>query len=81
MSSPFTTCAALALPVEALEQGREAGPDALGARYTVIAEPAAEFRNKDDEELSGLWWVTVRAEWTEGRQEQSWEEKFLRYQP
>jgi hypothetical protein len=38
-------------------------------------------RNKDDEELGGLWWITVRAEWTEGREKQSWEEKFLRYQP
>jgi hypothetical protein len=25
--------------------------------------------------------VTVRAEWTEGKEKQEWEEKFLRYQP
>jgi len=67
-------------PVTDLEQGREMEPDAMGAKFFVRAEPA-ELRNMDDEELSGLWWITVRAEWTEGREEQSWEEKFLRYQP
>ena len=71
---------AMVTPIPMLEEGREFGPDLMGAKYTVRAEPA-EVRNMDDEELSGLWWVTVRAEWTEGRQEQSWEEKFLRYQP
>ena len=67
-------------PIDVLEQGREVGPDAMGAKFTVRAEPA-EIRKKDDEELAGLWWITVRAEWTEGREEQSWEEKFLRYRP
>ncbi len=67
-------------PIDVLEQGREVGPDAMGATFTARAEPA-EVRNKDDEELGGLWWITVRAEWTEGRDKQSWEEKFLRYQP
>jgi len=71
---------AMITPIAVLEEGKEFGPDAMGAKYTVRAEPA-EVRNMDDEELSGLWWITVRAEWTEGRQEQSWEEKFLRYQP
>jgi len=71
---------AMVLPIDVLEQGRETGPDAMGAKFTVRAEPA-EIRNKDDEELGGLWWITVRAEWTEGRDEQSWEEKFLRYRP
>lgn len=71
---------AMALPVELLEQGRETEPDALGAKYSVRAE-RAELRNGRDEELPGLWWVTVRAEWTEGREKQEWEEKFLRYQP
>jgi Tfp pilus assembly protein PilV len=71
---------AMVLPMEILEEGRETGPDAMGATYLVRAEPA-EVRNMDDEELGGLWWVTVRAEWTEGREKQSWEEKFLRYQP
>jgi len=40
-----------------------------------------EFRNKDDEELAGLWRVTVRAEWTEQREKQEWKESHLRYQP
>ena len=71
---------AMITPIPMLEEGKEFGPDPMGARYTVRAEPA-EVRNMDDEELSGLWWVTVRAEWTEGREKQSWEEKFLRYQP
>lgn len=71
---------AMVLPMEILEEGRETGPDAMGATYFVRAEPA-EVRNMDDEELAGLWWVTVRAEWMEGREKQAWEEKFLRYQP
>ena len=70
----------MVMPVADLEQGREVKPDAMGAKFFVRAEPA-ELLNMDNEELTGLWWVTVRAEWTEGREEQSWEEKFLRYQP
>jgi type II secretory pathway component PulJ len=71
---------AMVLPIETLEEGREVGPDAMGAKFLVRAEPA-EVLNKDNEALNGLWWITVRAEWTEGRQDQVWEEKFLRYQP
>ena len=71
---------AMVQPMEILEAGRETDPDALGVRYAVSAKPA-ELRNKDDEELSGLWWVSVRAEWTEGEDKQQWEEKFLRYKP
>jgi type II secretory pathway component PulJ len=71
---------AMVLPIETLEEGREVGPDAMGAKFLVRAEPA-EVLNKDNEALNGLWWITVRAEWTEGRQDQEWEEKFLRYQP
>ncbi len=71
---------AMALPIELLEQGRESEPDSMGAKYSVRAE-RAEIRNGRDEELPGFWWITVRAEWTEGREEQKWEEKFLRYQP
>jgi type II secretory pathway pseudopilin PulG len=72
---------AMALPVAALEQGREAGPDVLGVRYSIIAEPTIEFRNKDDEELAGLWRVTVTADWTEQGEKQTWRESFLRFQP
>jgi type II secretory pathway component PulJ len=71
---------AMVLPIETLEEGREVGPDAMGAKFLVRAEPA-EVLNKDNEALNGLWWITVRAEWNEGRQDQVWEEKFLRYQP
>jgi Tfp pilus assembly protein PilV len=71
---------AMVLPIEVLEQGRETDPDPMGARYSVRAE-RAEVRNDKDEELAGLWWITVRAEWKEGRDKQEWEEKFLRYQP
>ncbi len=71
---------AMVLPMEILEAGRESDPDAMGARYFLSAVPA-ELRNMDDEELPGLWWVTVRAEWIEGKEKQEWEEKFLRYQP
>jgi hypothetical protein len=71
---------AMGLPIEILEAGRESGPDVMGVRYAVIAVPA-ELRNMDDEELPGLWRVTVRAEWSEGKEQQEWEEKFLRYQP
>jgi prepilin-type N-terminal cleavage/methylation domain-containing protein len=71
---------AMVLPIEILEAGRESEPDAMGVRYSQSAVPA-ELRNMDDEELPGLWWVTVRADWTEGSDQQQWEEKFLRYQP
>jgi type II secretory pathway component PulJ len=71
---------AMVLPLETLQEGREIGPDAMGAKYSVSAEEA-EVLNKDNEQLGGLWWITVRAEWIEGRQDQEWEEKFLRYQP
>ncbi len=71
---------AMVLPMETLQEGREIEPDPMGVKFFVGAEPA-EVLNSDNEELAGLWWVTVRAEWTEGREEQKWEEKFLRYQP
>lgn len=72
---------AMVLPIATLEQGRESEPDPLGVTYSLSAEPAADFRNNKDEELGGLWWVTVRARWKDGDEEQTWEEKFLRYQP
>ena len=71
---------AMTLPIETLEQGRETEPDAMGAKYFTRAE-LAELVNAKDEPLERLWWVTVRAEWMEGREKQQWEEKFLRYQP
>ncbi len=69
------------LPIETLEEGRQEDPDPLGVTYSMRAERTDEFRNLAEEELTGLWWVTVRAEWTEGREKQEWEEKFLRYSP
>lgn len=71
---------AMALPVEELANGRETGPDAKGVKYYVSAEQA-EIRDKDDAMLPGLWWITVRAEWTDGGEKQERKEKFLRYQP
>ena len=71
---------AMTLPIETLEQGRETEPDAMGAKYFTRAE-VAEMANAKDEPLERLWWITVRAEWMEGREKQEWEEKFLRYQP
>lgn len=71
---------AMALPIEELATGRETGPDAKGVKYYVSAEQA-EIRDKDDAILPGLWWVTVRAEWTDGGEKQEKKEKFLRYQP
>ncbi|MBU3664780.1 MAG: type II secretion system protein [Chthoniobacterales bacterium] len=71
---------AMALPIETLAEGRETGPDAMGVKYSVSAEQA-EIRDKNDAVLPGLWWITVRAEWTDGNEKQEREEKFLRYQP
>lgn len=71
----------LFLPVSVLEEGREIGPDELGVRYAVSAEPTEEFRNMDDEILGGIWVVTVRAQWEERGQKQEWRESFLRFQP
>lgn len=71
---------AMVTPIQTLVEGSESEPDAMGATYKVTAEPA-EIRNMEDQELGGLWWVTVRAEWTEGNEKQEWQEKFLRYQP
>lgn len=71
---------AMTLPIETLEQGLETEPDAMGAKYFTRAE-LAELANARDEPLERLWWITVRAEWMEGREKQEWEEKFLRYQP
>ena len=71
---------AMVLPIETMVEGRETEPDAMGARYFLTAEPA-EILNRDEEPLGGLWWITARAEWMEGREKQEWSEKFLRYQP
>ncbi len=72
---------AMVLPVQTLEQGQESEPDPNGVTYSVSAEPATDLRNMKDEELPGLWWVTVRARWKDNDEEQLQEEKFLRYQP
>ena len=52
----------------------------MGVTYRLGAE-RAEMRNAKDEELPGLWWVSVSATWKEGEEKQEWEEKFLRYAP
>lgn len=72
---------ATAMPVAELEQGKESGPDALGITYFMGAELTDEFRNLDNEELAGLWRVTVRASWLEQGEKQEWTETFLRYEP
>jgi len=71
----------LALPIGILEEGREVGPDALGVRYRIAAEPTEEFRNLEEEVLEGLWVVTVLAEWQDRGQKQQWRESHLRYAP
>lgn len=71
---------AMVIPVEMMVPLREIDPDAFGAKYSLSAE-VADIRNMDDEVLAGLWWITARAEWIEGREKQTWEEKFLRYVP
>ncbi len=72
---------AMVLPIDRLQQGIESGPDALGAKYSSVAEPVEDLVNKDQETLGGIWKITVRAAWEEGGQEQEWKEEFLRYQP
>lgn len=72
---------AMILPLDTLRQGTESGPDALGVKYSSIAEPVEDLVNKDQVTLGGLWKVTVRATWEEGGDEQEWKEEFLRYQP
>ncbi|MBE2179543.1 MAG: prepilin-type N-terminal cleavage/methylation domain-containing protein [Chthoniobacterales bacterium] len=72
---------AMVMPIEELQQGQESGPDALGVEYFMGAELTEDFRNMDDEELDGLWRVTVRARWLEQGEKQEWKETFLRYQP
>ena len=72
---------AMVLPIDGLQQGIESGPDALGAKYSSVAEPVEDLVNKDQETLGGIWKITVRAAWEEGGQEQEWKEEFLRYQP
>lgn len=71
---------AMALPIETLQAGVESERDDAGAVYSLMAEPA-ELKNVNDEELPGLWWITVKANWKEGNEAQEWTEKFLRYQP
>ena len=72
---------AMVLPIDRLQQGIESGPDALGAKYSSVAEPVEDLVNKDQETLGGIWKITVRAAWEEGGQEQEWKEELLRYQP
>ncbi len=72
---------AMVMPIEELQQGQESGPDALGVEYFMGAELTEDFRNMDDEELDGLWRVTVRARWLEQGEKQEWKETFIRYQP
>lgn len=72
---------AMILPIDTLQQGTESGPDALGVKYSTLAEPVEDLVNKKQETLGGLWKVMVRAKWEEGGQEQEWKEEFLRYQP
>lgn len=71
----------MVLSINTLQQGLESGPDALGVKYTTVAEPVEDLVNKDEQVLGGLWKITVRAVWEEGSQEQEWKEEFLRYQP
>ncbi|MFM8683979.1 MAG: prepilin-type N-terminal cleavage/methylation domain-containing protein [Chthoniobacterales bacterium] len=71
----------MVLPIDTLQQGMESGPDALGVKYSTVAEPVEDLVNKDEETLGGIWKITVRAAWEEGSQEQEWKEEFLRYQP
>ena len=70
---------ALVTPIETLQQGLESGPDALGVRYTMIAEPVEDLVNREQVTLGGIWKVTVRAKWKESGAEQDWKEEFLRY--
>jgi prepilin-type N-terminal cleavage/methylation domain-containing protein len=69
------------MPIDTLVSGRETGPDALGIKYAISAEPVEDLRNKEEEVLGGLWLVTVRAVWEQAGEEQEWKEQFLRYQP
>ncbi len=71
---------AMNLPMPLLAQGQKSDRDALGAVYQLSAEPA-EIHNRENEELSGLWWVTVQANWTDDSGKQEWQERFLRYEP
>lgn len=71
---------AMVLPIDRLQQGIESGPDALGAKYSSVAEPVEDLVNKDEVTLGGIWKITVRAVWEEGGEEQEWKEEFLRYQ-
>ncbi len=70
----------MTMPITMLAQGMESERDAMGAIYRLDAEPA-EIHNRDNEELTGLWWITVRANWTDDGGKQEWRERFLRYEP
>lgn len=72
---------AMILPIDRLQQGIESEPDALGVKYSTIAEPVEDLVNKDQETLGGIWKITVRAAWEEGGRDEEWKEEFLRYQP
>ena len=71
----------MVLPIDTLQQGIESEPDALGVKYSTVAEPVEDLVNRNQETLGGIWKITVRAAWEEGSQEQEWKEEFLRYQP
>lgn len=72
---------AMILPIDRLQQGIESEPDALGVKYSTIAEPVEDLVNKEQETLGGIWKITVRAAWEEGGRDEEWKEEFLRYQP
>jgi len=72
---------AMILPIDALVEGRESGPDALGVTYRTSAEPVEDLVNRNEEALGGLWRVMVLATWERAEGEQQWREEFLRYQP
>lgn len=72
---------AMILPIDRLQQGIESETDALGVKYSTIAEPVEDLVNKEQETLGGIWKITVRAAWEEGGRDEEWKEEFLRYQP
>jgi len=72
---------AMILPIDALAEGRETGPDALGVTYRTSAAPIDDLVNRNEEALGGLWRVTVLASWEQAGGNQEWREEFLRYQP
>lgn len=70
----------LETPLEDLAERRKVGPDAAGATYEVWAE-VADLRNREDEQLFNLYWVTVQATWSERGEIQELSARYLRYRP